>query len=220
MKFIKFLFFLGCILSLSFLNMDKVYVEAREELIKLDYEELSENIIRFHFIANSDLEFDQYVKNAVKDRVMDYFERDSKLKSNKSDSIYYLKRNLNKIREIAMDTLSDYGVYDDVSIDIGRKYFDERVYGSYIIPEGIYDYFILNIGEASGRNFWSLLFSSIGFIQSDDKKIDSIPAIIKSNKKDSEVFSSSDKPRASHSNEVKVSFKIIEIVKGFFQKIF
>lgn len=220
MKFIKFLFFLGCILSLSFLNMDKVCVEAREELIELDYEELSENIIRFHFIANSDLEFDQYVKNAVKDRVMDYFERDSKLKSNKSDSIYYLKRNSNKIREIAMDTLSDYGVYDDVSIDIGRKYFDERVYGSYIIPEGIYDYFILNIGEASGRNFWSLLFSSIGFIQSDDKKIDSIPAIIKSNKKDSEVFSSSDKPRTSHSNEVKVSFKIIEIVKGFFQKIF
>lgn len=220
MKFIKFLFFLGCILSLSFLNMDKVYVEAREELIELDYEKLSENIIRFHFIANSDLEFDQYVKNAVKDRVMDYFERDSKLKSNKSNSIYYLKRNSNKIREIAMDTLSDYGVYDDVSIDIGRKYFDERVYGSYIIPEGIYDYFILNIGEASGRNFWSLLFSSIGFIQSDDKKIDSIPAIIKSNKKDSEVFSSSDKPRTSHSNEVKVSFKIIEIVKGFFQKIF
>lgn len=220
MKFIKFLFFLGCILSLSFLNMDKVCVKAREELIKLDYEKLSENIIRFHFIANSDLEFDQYVKNAVKDRVMDYFERDSKLKSNKSDSIYYLKRNSNKIREIAMDTLSDYGVYDDVSIDIGRKYFDERVYGSYIIPEGIYDYFILNIGEASGRNFWSLLFSSIGFIQSDDKRIDSIPAIIKSNKKDSEVFSSSDKPRASHSNEVKVSFKIIEIVKGFFQKIF
>ncbi|EIA28726.1 Stage II sporulation protein R, partial [Candidatus Arthromitus sp. SFB-4] len=37
--------------------------------------------------------------------------------------------------------------------DIGKKYFDERVYGSYIIPEGIYDYFILNIGQASGKKF-------------------------------------------------------------------
>ena len=76
------------------------------------------------------------------------------------------------------------------------------------------------IGQASGKNFWSLLFSSIGFIQSDDKKIDSIPSIIKSNKKDSEVFSSNDKSRVSRVNEVKVSFKIIEIVKGFFKKIF
>ncbi len=220
MKFIKFLFFMLFILSLNFLNMDKVCVKSRENLIELDYEELSENIIRFHFIANSDLDFDQYVKNAVKDEIMDYLEKDSKLKSSKSDNIDYLKVNLNKIREIAINVLNDYRVYDEVTIDIGKKYFDERVYGSYIIPEGIYDYFILNIGQASGKNFWSLLFSSIGFIQSDDKKIDSIPSIIKSNKKDSEVFSSNDKSRVSRVNEVKVSFKIIEIVKGFFKKIF
>ncbi|EIA21967.1 hypothetical protein SFB2_289G41, partial [Candidatus Arthromitus sp. SFB-2] len=35
-----------------------------------------------------------------------------------------------------------------------------------------------------------------------------------------EVFSSNDKSRVSRVNEVKVSFKIIEIVKGFFKKIF
>ena len=78
MKFIKFLFFMLFILSLNFLNMDKVCVKSRENLIELDYEELSENIIRFHFIANSDLDFDQYVKNAVKDEIMDYLEKDSK----------------------------------------------------------------------------------------------------------------------------------------------
>ena len=143
MKFIKFLFFMLFILSLNFLNMDKVCVKSRENLIELDYEELSENIIRFHFIANSDLDFDQYVKNAVKDEIMDYLEKDSKLKSSKSDNIDYLKVNLNKIREIAINVLNDYRVYDEVTIDIVKKYFDERVYGSYIIPEGIYDYFIL-----------------------------------------------------------------------------
>ncbi len=74
MKFIKFLFY-GIYFKLKFLNMDKVCVKSRENLIELDYEELSENIIRFHFIANSDLDFDQYVKNAVKDEIMDYLEK-------------------------------------------------------------------------------------------------------------------------------------------------
>lgn len=220
MRFIKFLFFIVFIMSFNFFNVDKVYANSKENL-KLDYEELSESVIRFHFIANSDSEFDQYVKNNVKDRVMSYLEKDGNLKSDKIDNINYLLVNSNKIREIALDVLDDYGVLSDVTIDIGRKYFKERTYGTYVIPEGEYDYFILNIGDAFGRNFWSLLFSSIGFIQSDDKNIDSIPAIIRNNKKDFEVFNSTDKKsRMANKSEVKICFKIFDTIREFFKKIF
>lgn len=215
MKVIKFLFFIVVLIYCSFKN---TYKPIAMENRVLDYTYLKNEMIRFHFLSNSDSDFDQMIKNEIKDKVLDYLNKNGNLNGSKIENLNYITENIDEIREISENVLRSYGVDQEININIGEKFFSKRIYNGYLIPEGIYDSFIMYIGEGKGKNFWSILFTSIGFIQSEDSKnkMTSMLDVIRKNKREAEVVSLN----RENSYKVKVSFKIFEVVRDIFQKIF
>ena len=63
-----------------------------------------------------------------------------------------------------------------------------------------------------------MLFPSIGFIHdyNENRKIDSIFKVVSNNSKKVEVFSNN----SSNNNNIKISFKVVEVIKNVFKKIF
>ncbi len=218
MKAFRFLIFLVIVFGSLIILKDKPYATLNNNDSTLNYEYLYDNTVRFHFIANSDSYFDQMVKNRIKDEVLAYLKKNKNINHGKSQGLRILKENSEKIREICEDVLQEFDLNQDIKIEITEKYFDERIYGKYTVPSGVYDALIVHIGQGNGKNFWSILFSSIGFIDSDDsRKIDSIADIVRGSKINLQQVSSM---ISSKANKITISFKIIEIFKDFFDRIF
>lgn len=215
MRVIKFLFFVMLIMFIVFKNVDKPYAIQNKVL---DYDYLSNEMIRFHVIANSNSDFDQMVKNKIKDEVLNYFKENENLNGNKFENLNTLYKNAYYVKKICRDVLEEFNLDQEVNIKIGKKYFEERIYEGYIVPEGTYDSFIIYIGDGLGKNFWSMLFPSIGFIHdyNENRKIDSIFKVVSNNSKKVEVFSNN----SSNNNNIKISFKVFEVIKNVFKKIF
>ena len=219
MKITKFLFFILYIISFLGLNLDKHCANSKDRQV-LDFNFLKEDMIRFHVIANSNSELDQKIKFQLKDVVVDYLNNNVDLTFNKDENIKNLKKNIKYIEKICYDEFRKLNYDKKVEIKFEDKYFEERVYGDYIIPEGVYDSFVIYIGDGKGKNFWSMIFSNIGFISGNDEKsdIDSMINLVKDNEsKTVEVSNNSSNKNISN---VKISFKIVELVTNFFKKIF
>ena len=212
MKVIKFLFLI--IVSLNFINKDKLYVSAKTINKPAEYKYLEENMIRFHFIANSDSDFDQMVKNTLKDEVLKYLDENVKLTGNNFENMNNLHKNAWYIKKICKEVLKKFNLDQNINIKIGKKFFKERMYEGNLIPEGIYDSFIVYIGKGEGRNFWSMLFSNIGFIHDKKFNSQSMHDVINNNKV-LEVSTTNNKKTSP-----KLSFKFFQVVKDLVCKIF
>ena len=84
MRVIKFLFFVMLIMFIVFKNVDKPYAIQNKVL---DYDYLSNEMIRFHVIANSNSDFDQMVKNKIKDEVLNYFKENENFNFSENPSM-------------------------------------------------------------------------------------------------------------------------------------
>ncbi len=218
MKFIKFLFFTFVLMFFVFLKVDNSF--AYDENKILDFEKLNREIVRFHVIANSDSIHDQNIKIKVKDGVLKFLNENFDFSMDKLTNMNTINSSLNDVKRVAKKILKDNGEVYDVNVKLEKKYFEERVYEGYVVPEGIYDSFVIYLGEAEGKNFWSMIFSSIGFIhdKNDDVKNKSMISLVNYNKHASrEVFLNDGKRKEQG---VKVSFKLFEVVKSVIRKIF
>ncbi len=218
MKFIKFLFFILLMFCFSFIKVDKSFAYELNNV--LDFNKLNEQIIRFHVIANSNSDFDQNLKHKVKDEVLTYISKNYDLSNSKEENMETIMGILDKIKEVSQNVLIKNGVDYKVNVKLEKKYIEERIYEGYVVPAGIYDSFVIYLGEAEGKNFWSMIFSSIGFIHDKDDNIKnkSMINLVKYNKNESrEVFSNNS---VSVEKEVNVTFKVFEIVKNIIKKIF
>lgn len=211
MKVIKFLFVI-IVMSLVLINKDKLITYSKVINKPAEYEYLKDNMIRFHFIANSDSDFDQMVKNTIKDEVLKYLDENLKLTGSNFESMNNLHKNAWYIKQICKDVLKKFNLDQNIDIKIGKKFFKERNYEGYMVPEGEYDSFIVYIGEGKGRNFWSMLFSGIGFIHDKKSNSKSMMELVKENKA-VEVSNTKKKP-------IKFTFKIFDVVKSVFSAIF
>ena len=63
-----------------------------------------------------------------------------------------------------MQTIADEGYNYDVNIKIGNFEFPTKYYGDISLPAGYYDALRVEIGNASGRNWWCVMFPSLCFI--------------------------------------------------------
>lgn len=217
MRSIKFLIFLVIIVSICNLKYKPHAMTIYENKI-LDYEYLYNNSIRFHFVANSDSDFDQMVKNRIKDEIINYINENTSFnKNDKYQNLEVLREKSQEIKEICENVLSSFDLNHKVELEIGEKYFNQRGYGDYLVPEGVYDSFTVYIGQGIGINFWSMLFTSIGFIDSkDSKELDSMVEVVRYSREALPTWSSS----SSNDSGIRISFKVFEVVKNLLQKIF
>lgn len=126
--------------------------------------DISEKIIRFHVIANSDSASDQNVKLKVRDRVLkEIAPKMQKLKT-KTDSEKFIKSNLGYIKKIASSELSKNGKSYGVDVTLGKSQFPVKVYSNIALPPGEYDALKIVLGKGVGKNWWCVMFPPLCFV--------------------------------------------------------
>ena len=112
------------------------------------------NIIRLHVIANSDSEYDQYVKLKVRDSVLAVSNT-----LDPEDIPYSLKL----IEDTAKLTLATYGSNLSAKVQFGKFDFPTKSYGNITLPAGEYTAVRVIIGDGEGQNWWCVMYPPLCF---------------------------------------------------------
>ena len=121
-------------------------------------ENIKENVLRLHIIANSDSEFDQNLKLKVRDELLNcskelFGGETNKLTAEKialEENAYLIER----AKQIINENGKDY----DVRISVCEDYFPTRTYENVTLPAGNYTAVKVIIGEGKGHNWWCVMF--------------------------------------------------------------
>ena len=171
------------------------------------FDEISQNVFRLHILANSDSKEDQELKLKVRDNIIEYLKYLNSEPKNKSEIISLVENNIDKLKEISIDTIRENGYNYKVDIEIGNFYFPTKYYGNISLPAGNYDAIRIKIGEAKGQNWWCSLFPSLCFTDVSNGKIDShANTNLKENLGNEEYTIIT-----NNSKNIKFKFKLIEI---------
>ena len=127
-------------------------------------EDISNSVLRLHVIANSDSTEDQNLKYLVRDELIKYMNSISKNISSKEEAIKLVEENKEEFYNIAKKVINANGFNYDVNIEIGNFSFPTKNYGDISLPSGFYDALKVEIGEASGQNWWCVMFPSLCFV--------------------------------------------------------
>lgn len=173
--------------------------------------DIADSVFRLHVIANSDSDEDQNLKYIVRDKVIEYMSSISQNASSKEEVIKIAKANSNKIQAIAAQTIRDNGYTYSVNVEVGNFSFPSKRYGDITLPPGYYDALRIKIGKAEGQNWWCVIFPPLCFVDVTSGVVpDESKEIMKENlsKEEFDLIS-------KNSNEVKVKFKIVEVLQNF-----
>ena len=187
-----------------------IFISAYNYVEAVSYD-ISNSVFRLHVIANSDSEEDQNLKYLVRDALLEYMNNISINANSKQDVIKIAYEHINEFEEIAKKILNENGFDYPVKIDIGNFSFPTKEYGDISLPSGYYDAMRVQIGQASGKNWWCVMFPPLCFIDITSGVVeDSSKETLQENLSDEEYSLISDSDDIS----IKFKFKIIEFFKN------
>ncbi len=207
------------ILKLEFLKNDLIIALACALLISgllaltgfdAKCEELRENILRLHILANSDSDKDQMIKLKVRDKLLEASNGLYENLEDKEDAKHITEKNIEFLKSEAEEVVKQCGEDYSVDISVGKAYFSTREYKDFTLPAGEYDAVRVLIGEAKGKNWWCIMFPSL-----------CIPSASDNNSLDKAVDEKSAEI-AENAPKYKMEFKTVEIVeniKHWFKKM-
>lgn len=160
-------------------------------------QDLYDNMLRLHVIANSDSERDQALKLLVRDAVLqagaDIFDGSADVQTAKEKLVPQFAR----LEQAAEAVLRQKGCGDRVHISLERTYFDTRSYGELTVPAGTYEAMCVRIGKAEGHNWWCVMFPPL-----------CLPA---ASKNTDAVFTGSGQAVLGSNPKYDVRFKVVEL---------
>lgn len=171
------------------------------------YNDISNNVIRFHVLANSDSTEDQELKIYVKDMILEKY-REDLLKNNKrEDAIDFFTANRQDIENYAKMLVKEKGYAYDVKVLIEKADFPTKQYNDITLPSGEYLAVRVLIGDHEGQNFWCVLYPPLCYVEATDKEeFDTAKSKLENSLSEDEFLLISDKKNPS----VKVKFKVVE----------
>lgn len=113
-------------------------------------EELGENIVRLHIVANSDSSLDQEVKLKVRDALLSVMED--------CTNEEMVGNCLNTMENVANMVLEEAGFSYKATAELGKFDFPTKYYDGFALPKGRYRAVRIRLGEAKGENWWCVLF--------------------------------------------------------------
>lgn len=125
---------------------------------------LSDSVLRLHVIANSNSDEDQALKYAVRDELIEYMNSICLNISTKEEAVNLVTQNLDSFQKIAEDVIKQNGFNYNVNLEVGNFDFPSKKYGDISLPAGFYDALKVKIGNASGKNWWCVMFPSLCFV--------------------------------------------------------
>ncbi len=161
-------------------------------------DDLRNNVLRLHILANSDSEEDQNLKLKVRDAVINAdvlpFDKCADL----SEAIIIAEKNKEKILKIVKNVIKENGYNYEATIQVDKSYFNTREYDDFTLPAGIYDALIVKIGEAKGKNWWCVMFPALCLPAASDASL-------------TECVSSETAKIATEPQNYQIRFKTVEI---------
>ena len=127
-------------------------------------ESVSEKVIRFHVLANSDSKEDQDLKLKVRDAVIEFVSPSLKNSKNIDESREILLGLQDEVVELAEKVIKEEGYDYSVDVELAMTNFPVKTYGNVTLPQGEYEAFRVLIGEAEGQNWWCVMFPPLCFI--------------------------------------------------------
>ena len=118
-------------------------------------------IIRLHVLAHSDCAEDQAVKLSVRDAVLTAVNDIIGDTDNRDTAAGILAENSETIRLAAEKQLTALGRTETATVRFGKEWYPTRVYDDFTLPAGVYTSLRVEIGAASGKNWWCILFPSV-----------------------------------------------------------
>ena len=171
-------------------------------------ETISNSVFRLHVIANSDSQEDQNLKYIVRDNLIKYMNYLTTDITSKEEAIKIAQNHKEDFYEIAKQTIKDNGYDYDVTIDIGNTYFPTKYYGDISLPAGYYDALRVEIGEATGQNWWCVMFPPLCFV---DMSTGIVPEESKETIKDNLPKEEYALISNTENNSLSFKFKLIEL---------
>ena len=120
--------------------------------------EISDAVIRFHVLANSDEEFDQQLKLKVRDEILLYISDDMKNFTNRDEAELYLNSHKDEISAVAEKVIKSEGFDYSVRTELSDERYPVRYYGNAVFPEGNYKSLRVMIGSGEGHNWWCVMY--------------------------------------------------------------
>ncbi len=121
-------------------------------------EEISDSVIRFHVLAESDEDYDQRLKLKVRDEILKYLEGNMKGCKSRADAEAYLKAHTDDINALAESVIKAEGYDYAVSTTLSEEHYPIRYYGDAVFPEGNYESLRVIIGKGGGHNWWCVMY--------------------------------------------------------------
>lgn len=203
MNKLKKIIILGTLLIIYFLISAINYVQATSSNI-------SKEVFRLHVVANSDTNEDQALKHKVRDTILNYVRSISNTLTTKSDLINILESNKDEIKNLAEKTVKAEGYNYNINLNIGNFNFPTKNYGDVTLPSGYYDALKIEIGNASGQNWWCVMFPPLCFVDVTTGIVpDKSKSVLEENLNEEEYALISE-----DNNIIKFKFKLIEMFEN------
>lgn len=165
-----------------------------------------DNVLRLHVLANSDSSEDQALKLEVRDRILEETATLFKDCKSKDEAREAVESNLDKIREIAEQTVREAGYDYGVSVSLGEEEYPTKNYEECCFPAGEYLSLRVMIGEAEGENWWCVLFPPLCIDAAGESR--EVFAEVGLTDEQYSFITESDNPK------YKVRFKLLEVIEG------
>lgn len=173
-------------------------------LAKEEQTDIADKLIRLHVIANSDSDADQTLKLKVRDEILETVESLTNNCATKEDARETIQQNLATLEDVANRVCRENGVPYRATATLEETGFPTKNYESFSLPAGNYEALRIKLGNASGENWWCVLFPPLCISAAEAEN-----SLEESGLSENEILLvTSDKP------EYRLKFKILEILNN------
>lgn len=123
--------------------------------------EIRDNVLRLHILANSDEDYDQVLKLKVRDRLLTVSNDVFGGCETEAEAVTAAKENLQVFCDEAKTVIFENGFDYDVTVEVAETMFETRNYESFSLPAGNYEALRVIIGEGEGKNWWCVMFPAV-----------------------------------------------------------
>ena len=179
--------------------------------------DISDSVFRLHVIANSDSQEDQNLKYKVRDALLEYMNTLCSYEFSKEEAMNIAQNHIDDFSNIAQDIVTQNGYDYPINVSIGKYNFPTKEYGDVSLPAGNYDALRVEIGSASGHNWWCVMFPPLCFVDvSSGVVAESSKELLQDGMSEEEYDLLT---KSSDNSELNFKFKIVELFENLKLKL-
>lgn len=126
-----------------------------------DCENITTEVLRLHIPANSDSEYDQNIKLALRDHVLEKYGAALSGCASLAEAEGAVEALLPEIERDCCNFLAERGAGYSARAELTEMYFTTREYDRVILPAGNYTALRITLGSGEGHNWWCVIFPSL-----------------------------------------------------------